>query len=326
MIKVNLNLVLFSIFGFIIVLFWFLLFPLDSSLHIGRIIIEGTYLLLVVIMLFYVFKLKIRTFTFGWSILSYGLFLDFLDEFTIEPEFFNTYLQGILISMGLFLVVLEFCKSVIKDKRETDQIRDLNNTLKLLNKVLRHDILNNISVTLMSLDMINTNDTKMKEKAIKAMNKSVDLINKIREFETDISLDNDVAIYNLRDIIDEIVNNYDVKINLHGNFNLKVKNTFTSIIDNIIQNAIVHGKADKIDLFFSKKNEYIEIKIADNGRGIPDIYKEKIFDENFSYGDSRGSGLGLYIVKELVKKSKGEITVEDNKPKGTIFTIKIRPD
>jgi len=324
MVKKNLNILVFSIIGFFIVLLWFLAFPIDTSLNVGKIIFEGTYLFLVVIMLFYVFKVKIRTFTFGWAIFSYGLLVDFLDEFTKESELFNTFPKGVLISIGLFIIVFEFCRSVTKGKRETDEIKDLNNTLKLLNKILRHDILNNISVTLMSLEMLNTKDTKLKDKAIKAMNKSVDLINKVREFENDISSDNDISTYNLKEIIDEVVKNYDVKINLHGSFKLKVRNTFTSVIDNIIRNAVVHGKADAIDISFSRKNEYYEIKIADNGRGIPNDNKEKIFDENFSFGENRGSGLGLYIVKELLRRSNGEIRVEDNKPRGAIFIISLR--
>lgn len=326
MIRKNLNILVFSIIGFFIVFLWFISFPIDASFNRGNIIFEGTYLFLVVVMLFYVLKLNIRTFTFGWAMFSYGLLVDFLDEFTIESELFNTYLEGILISIGLFIVISGFFKAVTKEKRETYEIKDLNNTLKLLNKILRHDILNNISVTLMSLEMLNTKDTKLKDKAIKAMNKSVDLINKVREFENDISSDNDISTYNLKDILDEVVKNYDVNINLQGSFNIKVKNTFSSVMDNIIRNAVVHGKADKIDISFSKKKEYYEIKIADNGIGIPDDNKEKIFDENFSSGENKGSGLGLYIVKELLKRSNGDIKVEDNKPNGTIFTISIKSD
>ena len=326
MTKKNLNILVFSIISFFIVLLWFIAFPIDTSFKGGKLIFEGTYLFLVVVMLFYVLKLNIKTFTFGWAMFSYGLLVDFLDEFTKESEFFNTYLEGILISIGLFIVIFGFCEAVTKGKRETDEIKDLNNTLKLLNKILRHDILNNISVTLMSLEMLNTRDTKLKDKATKAMNKSVDLINKVREFENDISPDNDISTYNLKEIIDEVVKNYDVNINLHGSFNIKVKNTFSSVIDNIVRNAVVHGKADTIDIFFSKKNEHYELKIADNGRGIPDDNKEKVFDENFSFGDNKGSGLGLYIVKELLKRSNGDIKVEDNKPRGTIFIISIKSD
>lgn len=326
MIKKNLNILVFSIIGFFIVFLWFISFPIDAPFNRGNIIFEGTYLFLVVVMLFYVLKFNIRTFTFGWAMFSYGLLVDFLDEFTIESKLFNTYLEGILISIGLFIVISGFFKSVTKEKLETDEIKDLNNTLKLLNKILRHDILNNISVTLMSLEMLNTKDTKLKDKAIKAMNKSVDLINKVGEFENDISSDNDISTYNLKDIIDEVVKNYDANINLQGSFNIKVKNTFSSVIDNIIRNAVVHGKADKIDISFSKKKEYYEIKIADNGGGIPDDNKEKIFDENFSSGENKGYGLGLYIVKELLKRSNGDIKVEDNELRGTIFTITIKSE
>ena len=88
-------------------------------------------------------------------------------------------------------------------------------------------------------------------------------------------------------------------------------------------NAIIHGKASKIDILLEENEECI-IKIADNGSGIPDEIKSKIFEERFSYGDAKGSGLGLYIVKKMVEKFDGSIEVKDNEPRGAIFIIKLK--
>ena len=66
------------------------------------------------------------------------------------------------------------------------------------------------------------------------------------------------------------------------------------------------------------------IKIADYGKGIPESIKENIFEEGISFGDSKGSGLGLYIVKKTVERYGGSIIVEDNTPQGTIFIIKLK--
>ncbi|MEM2716548.1 MAG: ATP-binding protein, partial [Archaeoglobaceae archaeon] len=69
---------------------------------------------------------------------------------------------------------------------------------------------------------------------------------------------------------------------------------------------------------------YAEIRIADFGKGIPDEVKPRIFEEGFTYGEKASTGLGLYIVKRLVERYSGEIKVEDNKPKGTVFVIRLR--
>jgi len=96
------------------------------------------------------------------------------------------------------------------------------------------------------------------------------------------------------------------------------------VFENIMRNAVIHGKTERIDVDISSNNSECEIRIADYGKGIPDDIKGNIFEEGLSFGDSRGSGLGLYIVKKTIERYGGSIMVEDNKPKGTIFTIKLK--
>ncbi len=73
----------------------------------------------------------------------------------------------------------------------------------------------------------------------------------------------------------------------------------------------------------------MQISIEDNGPGIPDKFKKKVFKPFFRIDNSRnlnkaGSGLGLSIANELVKKLKGKIIVRDStKLKGSIFTIQL---
>ncbi|MEN6378826.1 MAG: ATP-binding protein [Methanofastidiosum sp.] len=55
-----------------------------------------------------------------------------------------------------------------------------------------------------------------------------------------------------------------------------------SVIDNIIRNAIVHGKTDRIDISIDDNGE---LRIADYGKSIPDDIKDKIFGEGESFGD-----------------------------------------
>ena len=98
---------------------------------------------------------------------------------------------------------------------------------------------------------------------------------------------------------------------------------FTSVIDNIVNNAIIHGKTDKIDIEVTSDKNICQIMIIDYGKGIPDEIKKRIFDEEFSYGENRGTGLGLYIVKKNIERYGGTIEVKDTKPHGATFIIKL---
>lgn len=73
---------------------------------------------------------------------------------------------------------------------------------------------------------------------------------------------------------------------------------------------------------------YIEISIADNGIGIPEVYHRMVFDQFFrvpqgNLHDVKGFGLGLSYVKEVIKQHGGEIAVRVNEPSGSIFMIKL---
>ncbi|HVU04734.1 MAG TPA: ATP-binding protein [Polyangiaceae bacterium] len=74
------------------------------------------------------------------------------------------------------------------------------------------------------------------------------------------------------------------------------------------------------------KQPAIEIRVADDGIGIPDAEKTKVFDAFYQVDSSStrqvgGTGLGLSIVKRLVEGHDGRVTIEDNEPKGAIFVV-----
>ncbi|GMG71344.1 sensor histidine kinase [Tetragenococcus halophilus] len=103
------------------------------------------------------------------------------------------------------------------------------------------------------------------------------------------------------------------------------KTDLQQIIKNLLENALKYAPTGEIKVLL-QKNEQICLQIADQGIGIADDEKEKIFERLYRIDQSRssevnGSGVGLSIVKALVTKYRGTIQVEDNQPKGTIFTI-----
>lgn len=101
----------------------------------------------------------------------------------------------------------------------------------------------------------------------------------------------------------------------------------TSVFINLLENAVKYSKGDQeISMQVEEKGEQIQIQVADLGIGISELEKERIFDKFYRVGSedtrtTKGTGLGLFIVKEIVKAHGGRISVSDNKPKGTIFNI-----
>ncbi len=98
------------------------------------------------------------------------------------------------------------------------------------------------------------------------------------------------------------------------------------ILTNLIANAYKYQdmKKDKpiIEISCALKNQSINLLVKDNGIGIKDEYKDKIFEMFFRGTDkSVGTGLGLYVVKEIIEKLNGTINVRSEFEKGSEFEI-----
>ena len=101
------------------------------------------------------------------------------------------------------------------------------------------------------------------------------------------------------------------------------------VIVNIVDNAIKYTAPGSEILITIKRNvDMAEIAIGDNGEGIPDREKEKVFEKFYcgtnKIADNRRSlGLGLYLCRAIVEAHGGAICVADNQPKGTVFRFSL---
>ena len=102
---------------------------------------------------------------------------------------------------------------------------------------------------------------------------------------------------------------------------------FSSIVINLIENALKYSDQNSnILVALGLKSEGIVLVVKDEGSGISDEDKSKVFDKFYRGNDelrrkTKGTGLGLYIVKYLVSKHNGSILIKDNSPKGSIFEV-----
>lgn len=150
------------------------------------------------------------------------------------------------------------------------------------------------------------------------LNKSeVELVDLIEEAVRDIeelhSKDNDPLItYSTRPIV-----NVDRKL-------------MKRCIQNIIGNAYIHnGKDVKVEVNISVQNERVVISVKDNGKGMTEEEKKRIFDRYYRGTNSqniKGTGLGLAIAREVVRCHGGDIKVESSLGEGTLFLFGISND
>jgi K+-sensing histidine kinase KdpD len=99
------------------------------------------------------------------------------------------------------------------------------------------------------------------------------------------------------------------------------------VVNNLIENAIKYTlPGTKIEVLLHEEEDKIILSVIDEGGGIADNEKTKIFSKfyrigNENYRKSKGTGLGLYLTAQIIEQMKGNISVRDNEPFGTIFEV-----
>ncbi len=101
----------------------------------------------------------------------------------------------------------------------------------------------------------------------------------------------------------------------------EVTRIFTNLIKNAVQ-SIPAGKPGRISVTMALQNTEIEISVTDNGSGIPDDVRERIFQPYFTT-KTGGTGLGLAMIKNIIQNTGGTVRFVDNTSGGTTFIIKL---
>jgi len=103
--------------------------------------------------------------------------------------------------------------------------------------------------------------------------------------------------------------------------------SLSCVVTNLVENAVKYsGPCAEICVELEMRDGHPFLTVADKGPGIPDAEKMLIFDKFYRVGDentrkAKGTGLGLFIVKEVLQKHDADISVRDNVPQGTIFEV-----
>jgi two-component system, OmpR family, phosphate regulon sensor histidine kinase PhoR len=101
----------------------------------------------------------------------------------------------------------------------------------------------------------------------------------------------------------------------------------TSIILNLIENAEKYAPEDSdVLVTLTADNKNAKFSVSDQGRGVTDQEKARIFNKFYRVGNeetrnTKGTGLGLFIVRHIVDLHNGEVILEDNKPSGAVFKV-----
>ena len=97
------------------------------------------------------------------------------------------------------------------------------------------------------------------------------------------------------------------------------------MFSNLLHNSFTHSGCDTILLSSIQEKGFVKISIEDNGKGIPDEDKNRIFQSHVKGKDSKGSGIGLYLVKKIAESCGGKVEIvnrdKNDFTKGSRFNV-----
>ncbi len=206
---------------------------------------------------------------------------------------------------------------------------------KFLHSLLRHDLRNKIQVTKGYLQLIQKKETEDEvseflERALYSLSDQENLLDKINKLK-EIEKEDEICEMDLSKVIDKVMSEYQdklQKINISleiDYFPCMVKGgaLLYEMFSNLFENSIQHSNCDKIKLFYHIEADKCLVTFEDDGVGVTGGVRTKIFNRGYRSGESAGSGLGLYLVKEIITGYGGSIEVKDSDMGGARFDIRL---
>lgn len=235
--------------------------------------------------------------------------------------------------------VLGYARDITELKRYERTLEEQRDTLMLLNQVVRHDIRNQLMVVesyteLLEDSLPDDQSRRYARTVIEAAKQAADITETARDVsDVLLQVGSERTPMNLRaklnGQIEQLRSDKDrATVSVDGpipEVMVLADDLLEAVFRNLLTNAAVHNDKElaEITVSTSVSDETVRVSIADNGPGIDDDHKEQIFQEGEKGLESGGTGIGLYLVKTLVDRYRGDVWVEDNEPVGSVFTVEL---
>ncbi len=234
-----------------------------------------------------------------------------------------------------------------KLKASEKHLMSVNATKDKFFSIISHDLRNPFASIvsfsrILKRDISNLGKNELLELTAE-LDKSVEKINSLLENLLQWSrtqrgvIDFQPGYFGLKDAVTEtiqlfsrVANEKEISISDHTDDRIMVwgdLNMTRTIIRNLLSNAVKYShKGGRVELHSRKKDDMVEISVVDHGVGIPEDVQAKLFHSSslFStYGtdDEKGSGLGLLLCNEFVRRQGGDIFMKSKEGQGSVFTF-----
>ncbi|MBX0322790.1 PAS domain-containing sensor histidine kinase [Halomicroarcula sp. F13] len=208
--------------------------------------------------------------------------------------------------------------------------------LQVLSRTLRHDIRNRMDVAYGTAEVLEDTLDGESESLAGNIQGAIDDLRQIseqtREVEKVVSGEYEPYAAELADVVTDGVElvradhpNLDVTVSLADTPAVRGNDALPVAVGNVVENAVVHNDTDgssvEISAEVAAESGYVDLRIADDGPGMPDREVELLKDERDRSQLEHTSGLGLWEVSWILRDLGGSLDFADRAPRGTVVTL-----
>lgn len=210
---------------------------------------------------------------------------------------------------------------------------------EFLNSLLRHDLRNKTQLVQGYFELLEDYDLRDEAemyigKAEKAIKEGMEIIEKVRLLKK--AEEEEIKEVDIVSIIKQQMENWEDEAEEEG---IEIKNQFSEascevkggslldrVLSNVVENSIQHSQGTIIEIEINKEKNKDEIvcSIEDDGTGLSDEEKNQVFTKGYTTDEEKGTGLGMYLVKTIIKIYRGSIEVMDSELGGAKFEIHLQ--
>lgn len=222
---------------------------------------------------------------------------------------------------------------------DTTKQRQYENTAEVLNRLLRHDLRNNLNAAYGNLQMVEAHleneDAKAHlERGLKRLaqiNQQAERARDLRQLlERTHEASNQIVRLDhaLNEAVSKVINEYDdarFQFDSFPEVNVIADDLLERALRSVLENAFEHNDTEtpEVTLAVDERSDDVLVSVVDDGPGVPDAQKELIFGREEVDPLHHGSGLSLFFTDNVIRSYDGEIWVEDNDPRGAVFRIRL---
>lgn len=237
--------------------------------------------------------------------------------------------------------ILSVARDIAQRRESEHELAHKRDQLRALNRVLRHDIRNDMQIVLGLGRLLDDHVDEEGEEYLRTILDTgehvVELTRSSRDLartvagETELPLEAVSLPATLESEIErrrEAFGHAD--ISLRGevpDVDVRANDLLSSVFRNLLNNAVQHSDRDEpaveISADITRGDHTVIVRVADNGPGIVSDRKQEVFGKGEKGIESEGTGLGLYLVQSLIDHYGGDVWIEDNEPRGTVVVVEL---